>query len=721
MKYFICGYKGLDKLPEDTKKYLSALRTQGHEFFVRKIDISDELIQTCLTEIGSKNVTVYSLEDVPDSIPDEWSTKVVERRMKGNYRPFCHFDDRDLIISEDADSGIMIWDRTDISVFLNILNLVFQNKPVDIFLTNDSSVFKADSVESFCSLLPEKVSEYTSTWESVPERLYRKAVASVVESEVLRQCLLNYPIEKYSLLDVILHSPVSIQLKADLLKELSVTDDLFHEVIDSLDEEVERKKRGEIVNCANAVESVYHSVSQNIFTAHYENYRKGIEELELKPGEYFYLRRINNIGCEEGIAAFSNLESALKYIRFYVRNWKKTTESWLVLEKWQKKPESDNGGWLKNLYTYLLYLDEIIDVSINMPRFDGLTTFGNGYLGEIGFGIGMFMHFPTPFDAGDIVKIDCTPFGSVAYAIVLEKAGAEGFSNGLHIRVLEYDGEWKISWLDASRTSGKIKGPKLSPLYRISKLEGELTGNYSKYKIITELIGNDEEKAEKLLKALLDKEDEYDDGCNEDEFIKLVKEIFPEYELPVEINPDDDIIITECEYIKKQKIRFSDIHDPEDGYVWKYDWKNTEINVIRENDCAVILSVRTKDKSDGLVVALDKEDRQPIYAAKADGCIDVTGVNGWYLALCEVIRPDNTKKLRIYDFCGTLDPYFTCDNVLRREEPFDLKEWDEAHLEIEDNKLFVVVDGKRYLYVHDLNERKYVKIKDLKEDKENGD
>ena len=113
MKYFICGYKGLDRLPEDTKKYLSALRTQGHEFFVRKIDISDELIQTCLTEIGSKNVTVYSLEDVPDSIPDEWSTKVVERRMKGNYRPFCHFDDRDLIISEDADAGIIIWDRTD--------------------------------------------------------------------------------------------------------------------------------------------------------------------------------------------------------------------------------------------------------------------------------------------------------------------------------------------------------------------------------------------------------------------------------------------------------------------------------------------------------------------------------------------------------------------------------------------------------------------------------
>lgn len=721
MKYFICGYESLDKLPEDAKMKLGKLSAQGHEFLVRKRDLSDELIQNCLTEIGGQNVTVYSFVGFPNNIPDDWSTKVVESRMKGNYRPYCHFDDLDLIIGEDADAGIIVWDRIDVPVFLNILNLVFQNKPVDIFLTDDSSVFKADSVESFCNLLPEKVPEYTTSWESVPKGLYRKAVTSVVESEVLRQCLLDYPTEKYSLLDVILHSPVSIQLKADLLKELSVTDDLFHEVIDSLDEEVERKKRGEIVNCANAVESVFHSVSQNRFSAHYENFRKGLEELELKPGEYFYLRRINNIGNDEGIAAFSNLESALNYIRFYVRNWEKTTESWLILEKWQKKSENDNYGRLQNLYTYLLYLDEIIDVSINMPRFDGLTTFGNGYLGEIGFGIGMFMHFPTPFDAGDIVKIDCTPFGSVGYAIVLEKAEAEGFSHGLHIRVLKYDGEWKISWLDASRTSKKIKGPKLSPLYRISKLVGELPGNYSKFKIITELIGNDEEKAEKLLKALLDREDKYDSGFNEDEIFKLVKETFPNFELPVEINPDDDIIITECEYTKKQQIRFSDIHDPEDGYVWKYDWNNTEINAIRENDYVVILSVRTKDKSDGLVVVLDKEDRQPIYAARVSGCIDVTGTDEWYLALCEVMCPDNTKKLRIYDFSWALDPYEYSNHVIICEDPFDVKEWNEAHLEIEDNKLFVVVDGKRFLCVHDLNERKYVKIKDLKENKDNGD
>ena len=521
MKYFICGYKSLDELPGNTKKYLNDLSNQGNEFLIRKLDGSDELIQTCLIDNGCRNVTVYSLKDEPDTIPKEWTTKEVESRMKGNYRPYCHFDDRDLIIGEDSDAGIIIWDRTDVSVFLNILNMVFQEKLVVIFLTDDRTVFEVDSVESFCALLPEKRPEYTTTWDTVPEELYLKAVNSVVESEVFRQCLLNYPIEKYSLLDLILRSPVSIQIKAELLKELSVTDDLFHEVIESLDEEVERKKRGEIVNCSNAVESVYHSVSKNIFTAHYENFRVAIEELKLKSGEYLYLRHINNSGDDEGIAAFSDFESALKYIKFYVRNWDKNVKSWLILEKWQNKPGTGNDGWLQNLYTYFLHRDEIIDVSINMQRFNGLSTFENGYLEEIGFGIGAFMHFPTPFDVGDIVKIDCTPFDSEAYAVVLEKAEADGFSNGLHIRVLEYDEKWRINWLDAGRGSGKIKWPKLSPLYRISKFEGELT---VKYKCITELIGQDEEKAEKLLNVLLSNENEYDPGYEDDEFDKLVKE-----------------------------------------------------------------------------------------------------------------------------------------------------------------------------------------------------
>ena len=61
MKYFICGYKKLDQLPDCAKNLLCELSDRGHEFLIRKLDRSDELIQICLTVFGSRNVTVYSL------------------------------------------------------------------------------------------------------------------------------------------------------------------------------------------------------------------------------------------------------------------------------------------------------------------------------------------------------------------------------------------------------------------------------------------------------------------------------------------------------------------------------------------------------------------------------------------------------------------------------------------------------------------------------------
>ena len=78
MKYFICGYKSLDKLPEDAKMHLGKLSAQGHEFLVRKLDLSDELVQTCLTDIGSKNVTVYSLADVESIYTSVLSSSIVK-------------------------------------------------------------------------------------------------------------------------------------------------------------------------------------------------------------------------------------------------------------------------------------------------------------------------------------------------------------------------------------------------------------------------------------------------------------------------------------------------------------------------------------------------------------------------------------------------------------------------------------------------------------------
>ena len=42
MKYFICGYKKLEQLPDCAKNLLCELSDRGHEFLIRKLDRSDE-------------------------------------------------------------------------------------------------------------------------------------------------------------------------------------------------------------------------------------------------------------------------------------------------------------------------------------------------------------------------------------------------------------------------------------------------------------------------------------------------------------------------------------------------------------------------------------------------------------------------------------------------------------------------------------------------------
>ena len=717
MKYFICGYKKLDQLPDCAKNLLCELSDRGHEFLIRKLDRSDELIQICLTVFGSRNVTVYSLKNNPDDIRDGWSFKQVKIRVNGHrwHNPYYHFDDRDLVIAQDADAGLVVWDRKDVMTFLNIVNLLLYKKPVDIVLTDDNTIFKADSIENFRTILPEKNEAYTTTWDILPEELYRKAVSGIVDSEVFCKCLLDYPVSKYSVLELVLQAPVPIEQKAELLKDLSLTDDIFNEVLDSLDAEIARKKNGIITNCANPVESVYHSISRNTITGHYEKYHEAIDELELKPGEYFYLKQVYSGGRQEGIAAFSDLESALKYIRVYEKDWGDYSTTWMSLEKWKKWDDNTDSGRLYNAYTYYLDRDRILDFSKNCIRLDGMTTFEDGYMSRSVMGMSAIMHLPTPFNVGDIVRLDCTPFGDLSYAIVLDKGGETEYYHGFHIRVLYYTGKWKIGWLETTNSSGEYNAPKISSLYRISKYDGELPFEYKLYRTIQNLINGDEKKAQEIIEALDDEDDEFFPSLEVNEFLKRMNDKVQGFSAPV--NRDDEIILSE--FTKPHYIRFSDIHD-EYGETWPYEWEDTEVRIVKEEEYEILLAIQTKDGKDGLLIAWDKKYEDENFVSKAVGCIDITCAGGWHVALGEETGPDNRKKLKVYYFGGQLDPWSKAD-VICCEEPFEVDDWKEAHLEVEGNRLFLVIDGERHLYVNDLRYQKHEDITDDEEDENDGD
>ena len=115
-----------------------------------------------------------------------------------------------------------------------------------------------------------------------------------------------------------------------------------------------------------------------------------------------------------------------------------------------------------------------------------------------------------------------------------------------------------------------------------------------------------------------------------------------------------------------------------------------------------------------------KNYEDELIVSKAVGCIDISCAGGWHVALGEEIGPDNRKKFKVYYFGGQLDPWSKAD-VICCEEPFDVDDWKEAHLEVEGNSLFLVIDGERHLYVSDLRYQKHEDISDDEEDENDGD
>ena len=115
------------------------------------------------------------------------------------------------------------------------------------------------------------------------------------------------------------------------------------------------------------------------------------------------------------------------------------------------------------------------------------------------------LNFGTPYKPGDIVFIDCRPFGPPFHSMILETRNQWDccFPN----IVFQYPGtnEWGITPLKHRRlykdTGCHTYEPMLSPLYRLRKIKDEeMTEEDEKLLELSSLISGSEEKASKVWK-----------------------------------------------------------------------------------------------------------------------------------------------------------------------------------------------------------------------------
>ena len=191
---------------------------------------------------------------------------------------------------------------------------------------------------------------------------------------------------------------------------------------------------------------------------------RAIRGMQLKPGEFFYLkscRYFERIGTEEeSLEPYLAWEHLLERVREYLGYFRTEEQElvWFQVEKWSP----DGTGRLKNEYEYTIFGTEVCFFShISSKRdWSDFSTYND-------------VNLPVPFHAGDIVAVDCRPFAPVSYAVILE-VGDNWDCCCLQALYRNGDGTWDTGAVKHGHVLPNHRSTGLSPLYRLAIFRGQL-------------------------------------------------------------------------------------------------------------------------------------------------------------------------------------------------------------------------------------------------------
>lgn len=278
----------------------------------------------------------------------------------------------------------------------------------------------------------------------------------------------------------------------------------------------EKRKLLELLNTPDS--EGYDDVSKCI-----REFDDALAALKLKDGEIFTLSECwydDDILDENKSFAepFLSFQAAVEYIEKMIEEETEDLDDideyicWTEITKWISVGE----GKMKDVYTYTFVGNEIHYFKRigNLPR--------DSYRG---YKSSLDLNLPIPFKPGVIVTLNSLPFRPVKQAVLLEVDNRDCCG----VQIL-YPRKNKITG-DIVWETGALKHgdgwegyfPMLSSLYRLSKYEGELSGEERILKDVQKLIYQNEETGRKLRKYILktapDKEEllkylekEYKDG-----------------------------------------------------------------------------------------------------------------------------------------------------------------------------------------------------------------
>jgi hypothetical protein len=130
MNVFIGGSRAVSKLNATIRARLDDLMRRQCRIFIGDANGADKAVQMYLDKRHYQNVTVFCIREPRNNV-GAWPTRRVE--PPNERKDFAYYAAKDLVMSQEAHCGVMLWDGRSKGTLQNILNLIGAGKRILVY------------------------------------------------------------------------------------------------------------------------------------------------------------------------------------------------------------------------------------------------------------------------------------------------------------------------------------------------------------------------------------------------------------------------------------------------------------------------------------------------------------------------------------------------------------------------------------------------------------
>ena len=151
MKIVLGGSRKLAYMPQEVMSRLETYMAKNAEFLVGDAPGIDSKFQEILKKNGYKNVTVLSRADQVRNNLGNWVTRLIDSGLKS--KSAARHTAKDRVMTSEAETGVMIWDKESAGTLANVIDLVQSGKSCLVYIAGDNELIEIDTQSTLEDLL----------------------------------------------------------------------------------------------------------------------------------------------------------------------------------------------------------------------------------------------------------------------------------------------------------------------------------------------------------------------------------------------------------------------------------------------------------------------------------------------------------------------------------------------------------------------------------------